>query len=295
MRLVVRAAKEKAEKIEIDGKIPSDIKEHAKIVFVTSKRATLRQAIGEWERQINEQKRNDNKKMMRERHEKMDEIRRNREEKLKDPKKKGEVIRSLMGTTKRSDPVKAVWAKREGVEVHVNDAEGVKEEVRNFFQTIFNSKGRGTDEEDSYEEVLAKMDEKLKEGYKKQHEHLWANAYRDDGTRPFSTKETRKYLDKTANGKAGGHTGMSRELLKWMGEGGTTEFTELLNAIWKQKKVPEEWTQGILHPLEKVKGKVGLDNIRPITLLEVALKTITGLLSDRMLKAWQRENILHEQ
>ena len=44
-----------------------------------------------------------------------------------------------------------------------------------------------------------------------------------------------------------------------------------------------------------MKGKVGLDNIRPITLLEVALKTITGLLSDRMLKAWQRESILHEQ
>ena len=56
MRLVVREAKEKAEKIEIDGKIPKDIKEHAKIVFVTSKQATLRQAIGEWERQINEQK-----------------------------------------------------------------------------------------------------------------------------------------------------------------------------------------------------------------------------------------------
>jgi len=88
---------------------------------------------------------------------------------------------------------------------------------------------------------------------------------------------------------------MSRELLKWMGEGGMTEFTDLLNAIWKRTKIPEEWTQGILHPLEKVKGKVGLDNIRPITLLEVALKTKTGLLSDRMLKAWQRENILHEQ
>jgi len=94
MRLVVRAAKEKAEEIAIDGKIPNNIKEHAKIVFVTSKGATLRQAIGEWERQINEQKeaitKNDE-----ERHEKMDEIRRNREEKLKDPKKKGEVIRSL--------------------------------------------------------------------------------------------------------------------------------------------------------------------------------------------------------
>ena len=291
MRLVVKAAKEKAEKIAMDGKIPSDIKEHAKIVFVTSKGATLRQAIGEWERQINEQKRNDNKKMMRERHEKMDEIRRNREEKLKDPKKKGEVIRSLMGITKSSDPVKAVWAEREGKEVHVNDAEGVREEVKNFFQTIFDSRGRSIDEGDSYEEVLAKMDERIREGYKKQREHLWANAYRDDGKRPFTTEETRKYLDKTANGKAGGHTGMSRELLKWMGEGGTTEFTDLLNAIWKRKKVPEEWTQGILHPLEKVKGKVGLDNIRPITLLEVALKTITGLLSDRMLKAWQRENI----
>ena len=228
-------------KIEIDGKIPSDIREHARIVFVTSKEATLRQAMGEWGRQINEQRRTDNKKMMRERHEKMDEIRRNREEKLKDPKKKGEVIRSLMGVNKGSDPVKAVWAKREGVEVHVNDAEEVKEEVRNFFQATFNSRGRSTNEEDDYEEVLAKMDEKLRAGYERQHEHLWANAYRDDGTR-----ETKKYLDKPANGKAGGHAGMPRELLKWMGEGGISELTDWLSVIWKRKKVPEEWTENEL-------------------------------------------------
>ena len=97
--------------------------------------------------------------MMRERYEKMDEVIRNREEKLKDQKKKGEVIRSLMGTTKGFDPVKAVWAKREGVEVHVHDAEGVREEVRNFFQTIFNSRGRSTDREDSHEEVTELSDE----------------------------------------------------------------------------------------------------------------------------------------
>ena len=88
---------------------------------------------------------------------------------------------------------------------------------------------------------------------------------------------------------------MARELLKWLGEDGMEEFRMLLNKIWEIQEVPEEWTKGILHPLEKVKGKVGLDNIRPITLLEVALKTITGLLSDRILQAWQREDILHNQ
>ena len=87
---------------------------------------------------------------------------------------------------------------------------------------------------------------------------------------------------------------MARELLKWLGEDGMEEFRTLLNKIWEIQEVPEEWTKGVLHPLEKVKGKVGLDNIRPITLLEVALKTITGLLSDRILQAWQREDILHE-
>jgi len=71
-----------------------------------------------------------------------------------------------MGTTKGSDPVKAVWAKREGKEVHVNDADGVKEEVRNLFQTIFDSRGGSIDEGDSYKEVLTKMDEKIREGYK---------------------------------------------------------------------------------------------------------------------------------
>ena len=62
---------------------------------------------------------------------------------------------------------------------------------------------------------------------------------------------------------------MTRELLKWLGEDGMEEFRMLLNKIWEIQEVPEEWTKGILHPLEKVKGKVGLDNIRPITLLKV--------------------------
>ena len=88
---------------------------------------------------------------------------------------------------------------------------------------------------------------------------------------------------------------MARELLKWLGEDGMEEFRTLLNKIWEIQEAPEEWTKGVLHPLEKVKGKVGLDNIRPITLLEVALKTIAGLLSDRILQAWQREDMLHNQ
>ena len=108
MKVAIRPAKEKAERMEVHGKIPRDIKEHAKVVSVTTKEATIRQAIGEWERQMDELRREDNKKMMRDRHTKMDELRRNREEKEKDLKKKGELIRSLMGITRESEPAKAV-------------------------------------------------------------------------------------------------------------------------------------------------------------------------------------------
>jgi hypothetical protein len=268
----------------------------AEMVFNVNYRHSQKQMLTDWKEQYDKQRRRDNAEMVRLRQEEMEKRIQKRDEKLKNPREKGAVIRSIMKERREATMLKSVWVVREGEEIHVNDEEGVKEEVKAFFQELFNTRGRDPREEGhTHEQSVALMPAHIRKGYEYQKPHLWKKAYGDDGSRPFSGEELGKYMRKTANGKTGGHTGMTRELLKWLGEDGMEEFRTLLNKIWETQEVPEEWTKGVLHPLEKVKGKVGLDNIRPITLLEVALKTITGLLSDRILKAWQREDILHNQ
>ena len=241
------------------------------MVFNINYSQSQKEMLSYWEDQYNEQRKRDNREMMRLKQEDIDERTKARDAKLRNPKEKGTVIRSVMREQKENNQLKSVWVVREGEEVHVNDEEGVKEEVRAFFQKLFDSRGEDPREkEHTHMQSVALMPANIRKGYKFQKPHLWEKAYKDDGTRPFSKTELEKYMQKTANGKSGGHTGMARELLKWLGEDGMEEFRTLLNKI-HIPEVPEEWTRGVLHPLEKVKGKVGLDNIRPITLLEVAL------------------------
>ena len=104
--------------------------------------------LSHWEDQYNEQRRRDNRGMMRLKQEDIDERTKARDAKLKNPKEKGMVIRSVMREQRENNKLKSIWVVREGEEVHVNDEEEVKEEVRAFFQRLFDSRGEDPREEE---------------------------------------------------------------------------------------------------------------------------------------------------
>ena len=84
----------------------------------------------------------------------------------------------------------------------MNDEEGVKEAVRVFFQTLFDSRGKDPREGGhTHTQSVALMPTHMQKGYAYQKPHLWGKAYKDDGTRPFSQEELEKYMKKTANKK----------------------------------------------------------------------------------------------
>ena len=127
---------------------------------------------------------------MRLKQEDIDERTKARDAKLKNPKEKGMVIRSVMREQRENNKLKSIWVVREGEEVHVNDEEEVKEEVRAFFQRLFDSRGEDPrEEEHTHAQSVALMPENIRKGYEYQKPHLWERAYTDDGTRPFSKEE----------------------------------------------------------------------------------------------------------
>jgi sorting nexin-29 len=56
----------------------------------------------------------------------------------------------------------------------------------------------------------------------------------------------------------------------------------LVKLIWTQHKIPEDWSIGIIHPIQKKGDKLECSNYRGITLLNVTYKVLSGTLYNRL-------------
>lgn len=53
------------------------------------------------------------------------------------------------------------------------------------------------------------------------------------------------------------------------------------------------WAKRLIRPLAKTETAIGLSDIRPITLLDVSQKILTGILTERLSKVWNENEVLH--
>ena len=91
-------------------------------------------------------------------------------------------------------------------------------------------------------------------------------------------------LAKVRNRKAPGSSGILPEMVKMGMDNG--EFcdllTNLLRAVWKEERVPQEWVDAILIPIPKKGNLKCCDNWRGITLLEVVGKVVARVVQNRL-------------
>lgn len=187
----------------------------------------------------------------------------------------------------------------------------VREETERFFYEWMRSRARewGTDEEGQFpklEKVVADSEFQPKEVLSHVSKAIVEvlNRRRTDPTRrrdklhvgldqPISFTEMEKFFGKVKKGTAPGVSGVPVELWKEATAAVKAELLENLNTSLDTGQVPVMWLKRVIKPLAKTEAAVGLNDIRPITLLEVAQKILTGILTARISEVWNSEEILH--
>ena len=87
----------------------------------------------------------------------------------------------------------------------------------------------------------------------------------DVETPDVTREEVEKAMKKLKNGKAAGNDNIAAELLKNGGEAMVDWVTELVQEVWRTRKVPQEWKDATLVPLFKKKDQKICDNYRGIS------------------------------
>ena len=83
------------------------------------------------------------------------------------------------------------------------------------------------------------------------------------------------------------------ELWAWGAEDVKEELLDILNERLANGTMPGMWAKRLTRPLATTETAVGLSDIRPIPLLDVTQKTLTGILTERLSKLWNETEELH--
>ena len=87
-------------------------------------------------------------------------------------------------------------------------------------------------------------------------------------------------IGKLKDGKSAGVDGCLNEILKIGGEEFKNSLLILFRKVWKEEKIPVDWTRGVIVPIFKDGEKSNVDNYRGITLLSAAGKLYTSILAE---------------
>ena len=101
----------------------------------------------------------------------------------------------------------------------------------------------------------------------------------------------RKALGKLKNGKAADKSTILPEMLKAgkKDEGFVSMLTDLVNAAWEERRVPQDWVDAILVPIPKKGNLHSCDNWRGIALLDVVGKLVGKIVQSRLQVLAERE------
>ena len=99
---------------------------------------------------------------------------------------------------------------------------------------------------------------------------------------PFTFEEFHRMIKRARGSSAGGITGLSYGILKLAPEPLLEHLFEICARMWEQRYIPPYWRVKYLHLLVKDLSKSGLNNLRPIGLIEVLRKIWSNLVIHRI-------------
>jgi hypothetical protein len=99
---------------------------------------------------------------------------------------------------------------------------------------------------------------------------------------PPTYYEVTQVIEKLKTHKAAGSDNISAELIKAGGTVLKQRIHKLIERIWEEETLPNEWTEGIICPIYKKGDRMLCSNYRPITLLNVVYKIFTILIHNKL-------------
>ncbi|XP_063915634.1 caldesmon-like [Zophobas morio] len=104
-----------------------------------------------------------------------------------------------------------------------------------------------------------------------------------------SLREVKEIMKKLKNNKSPGEDQITAELLKYGGEKLEEKIQKLLEQIWLQEQMPQDWNEAILIPVHKKGDKMKCSNYRGIALLNVVYKILPSYIKDQVIKKVEKE------
>ena len=102
-------------------------------------------------------------------------------------------------------------------------------------------------------------------------------------TQNISRREVKKQLKKMKNGKAIGPDGIPVEAWKSLEEEGIDMLWDLMNKIYQQEVMPEQWRESFIVPIYKEKGDIqDCSNYRGIKLMSHSMKLWERIMDERI-------------
>ena len=99
----------------------------------------------------------------------------------------------------------------------------------------------------------------------------------------ITREEVEQAMKRQKNGRAAGEDEIVAELLKNGGDTMIDWVLEILQEVWRTKRIPQEWKKSILVPLHKKRDRKNCNlNYRGISLLSVPGKVLCLVLLDRL-------------
>ena len=97
--------------------------------------------------------------------------------------------------------------------------------------------------------------------------------------------EIRSGIKSLKIGKATGIDNIPSEAIHAGGEVSAEALYKLLNKIWREEKIPDEWKKGLIVKLPKKGDTTHWQNWRGVTVLVIASKILSRIVLDRMKSA----------
>ena len=143
-----------------------------------------------------------------------------------------------------------------------------------------------------FEELLGSVGEASMEASENEEE---VGEFEDDREELVpSYDEVYEALEKLKNNKAAGSDGLPGELLKSAGGDFIKEFAHLIERIWLEEVMPDEWNNGVVCLIHKKGDPLICKNYRGISLLNTAYKVLSNIIFSRLLP-YAEENIKEYQ